>query len=293
MHTCQSLAASACSPGPGTRPRSQAPVRAASEATGIEQSHGPCAETTEYRLTSSGANHVFLAKRASVPPDCSRELIAVAASKDGGRTFGEFIDTAALLPTSDFITDVAVASDADTGVVIAWLDHQSRNDRRGNIGRVFVTRSTDTGKTFQEPIRVDDPGKTAVHDSFSGLTMVRQGSRDLLLSGTDKRRGPEEDIRDLWCARSSDGGASFSSETLVGPPADASTPKYLPLVAANARGEVLAVWKQPKQQDRTEWSFHGAVSVDGGRSFRSLGPLLADSEDVATLKLRQHPRGGQ
>lgn len=140
-------------------------------------------------------------------------------------------------------------------------------------GEIFSARSTDGGRTFEEPL---NPSNTLAGDG--------KGRLDARLwdNGSHLALGPEGHVYAawteyegaLWLSRSADGGRSFSAPLRVaGGPGE--RPARGPSLAVGAGGVVHLAWTVGEDPAA---DVHLATSEDGGRSF---GPARVAAESAA------------
>ncbi len=155
-------------------------------------------------------------------PDVAAYRLTV--SHDGGRTFDEprAVIQVSVMPgqlnggfRAAALPSLAVVP--DTGdLVVTWND-----DRNGNVN-IWLSRSTDGGATFSNPIHVND---VARGDQFQPTVAVAPGGT-VVVSWFDRRADPENRLADVYVARSADGGRTF------GPAVRVSTQRFDPSLAA-------------------------------------------------------------
>lgn len=194
-------------------------------------------------------------------PELARFRLTV--SRDGGRTFDEprAVLDVAVMPDelnggfrSAALPSLAVAP--DTGdLVVAWND-----DRGGNVN-VWLSRSTDGGATFSDPIHVND---IARGDQFQPAVAVGANGT-VIVSWFDRRADPQNRLAEVYVARSVDGGRTFGPGVRVGTqrfdPALAAPPApsgnlffgdYQGLTVAG--GTVIPFWNDPRTGLQQIWS---------------------------------------
>ena len=115
------------------------------------------------------------------------------------------------------VTLPALAVAPDTGDrFVAW------SDPRDGTSDIWLTRSTDDGVTFSEPVRVND---VAANDQFQPA-LIAAADGVVVVSWFDRRADAENRLADVMIARSGDGGQQF------GPAVQASTQHFDPANAA-------------------------------------------------------------
>jgi hypothetical protein len=142
----------------------------------------------------------------------------VAKSTDGGQTFPQVRRAADVnfppspLPGSKFRLFVlpALAVDSRNGALYAtW------NDYRSGDSDALLVRSTDGGRTWSEPVRVnDDPGSDPKRDQFFPTVAVGSDGRVHML-WLDRRDDGGNKRYAAYYASSTDGGNTFSKNVPV------------------------------------------------------------------------------
>lgn len=190
------------------------------------------------------------------PWDEPFELVATR-STDGGESFedGVVVDDE-LMPTKRFLPflpefpGLAVADDGT--IYTAWAD--------GRLGDsdVFLSRSTDGGRSWDAPERVNDnPDEDGTWQYLPAVSVAPSGRVDLVFH--DRRRDPDNVMTDAFVATSSDGQAPFTNgrisdesfDSRVGP---AAAPHLEPDMGAQSAidsldDEALAVWTDTRLGD--------------------------------------------
>jgi len=106
------------------------------------------------------------------------------------------------------VTVCDVSDGANRGTVyINWTDQRNGEDDTD----VFVARSEDGGKTWSEPIQVNDD-KTVTHQFFSWLTIDQ--STGYLYCVFYDRREHRDKLTDVYLAYSTDGGLTWTNRKI-------------------------------------------------------------------------------
>lgn len=167
--------------------------------------------------------------------DSVQSRIAVVSSTDGGQTFGS-VSTIGPAPGTHFVPILAEphaffqppglgplgafvypACGADTSMgprrgtlYCSWMDETAANGTD-----IFVARSTDRGQTWSPRGRVNDDPTGVVNDQFGQWLSVDPTDGSVSLSWDDTRNDPAHMSTDIFYARSTDGGLSFSPNVRV------------------------------------------------------------------------------
>lgn len=173
--------------------------------------------------------------------------IMLATSRDGGKSFSKaraIIHTAPImfaiqtLERANGFPQIAIDPKSKR-LYITWSDY-----RNGDLD-VFISRSTDGGKKWSEPIRVnDDALHNGAEQFFQWLAVdPTDGSVDVLFY--DRRGDPQNRKQVVVLARSTDAGRSFKNYTWTHEPFEASGVffgDYTGLAAYG--GRVYGVWTE-------------------------------------------------
>jgi hypothetical protein len=201
--------------------------------------------------------------------------IYFATSKDAGTTFGPPV----LVPCQGQLSlgmhrGPRVAFTPDAIVISAIVGEQGR----GRDGDVLAWRSTDGGKNWSEPVRVNDvPGAAR-----EGLHAMAFGGRDTLVAAWLDLR--EKGTR-IYAAVSRDGGRSWSPNRLVYESASGTVCQCChPSVAVGASGVISVMFRNSLDGSR---DLYLTRSEDGGQTFGG-----AKRVGLGTWKLEGCPMDG-
>jgi hypothetical protein len=157
--------------------------------------------------------------------DVQNNAIVEASSADGGQSFGP-THTISLTSVAFDVAIPAQASrhalvypacgaDNSTGpnqgtLYCSWMDETPSNGTD-----IFVSRSTDNGATWSPPLRVNDDPAGVANDQFNQWLAVDPSDGSVNLSWNDTRNDPAHLSTDIFYARSTDGGLSFTKNIQV------------------------------------------------------------------------------
>jgi hypothetical protein len=222
--------------------------------------------------------------------DFSISQISVAASSDGGATFGPSIDVLTSSPVAEFETfcnsiPSGLEVDPQTGeVYVQWITADPVQNAQGcdltqnqNFHQVWVAHSTGavgtgpgTVTTWDVHQVFDGPGNTNTDEIFAALAVDDSGmpgkSGNVYSVFPDNLSGPQ--VYDIWFARSLDRGVSWSAPVKVNN--DKGT-HYFPWVAAGSTGRVDFIWLNspdytPTDAEQSPWYVTFAQTTNGTSS---------------------------
>ena len=151
-------------------------------------------------------------------------------STDGGKTFGTTDNLVHkwTAPTGSGL-DVKIPSDPQRGVtVFPSIDvDRSNGPNRGTVYCVyndgdttaglsaFLTKSTDGGKSWSQPLRVNDDAAPGRQDHFMPRVAVDETDGSVNVVWYDTRNDTSDKKTDVYYARSTDGGSTFEPNVRV------------------------------------------------------------------------------
>jgi hypothetical protein len=175
--------------------------------------------------------------------------IMVAVSRDRGATFSKAVQLTSPSYTTPANTYVYPSIDAAGNVYVAFVaGFDTKNKNR--IGSVFVTRSTDDGRTFGPFVKAASPvenpnGSFANTDFRDGIiesfaaSPTYAGHAYLTYESWDTAAG----TMDVYLTQSTDGGATWAAPVRVNDDAGtAATDQFQPSVAAGPGGAVAVAF---------------------------------------------------
>lgn len=205
-------------------------------------------------------------------------VVRVWRSRDAGRTFGKPVDAVTQTNTGKLLDRPYLAIDNSGGgregtLYLAYETAFYQNF----LNAVFVVKSTDHGRTFSAPVRVDQPSGGTQADprempavDGAGNVYVAYDAAALQPQG-----GPQLQPIKLVVARSSNGARSFSHHVAepdahrVSDPNEAEPyfTEFISAIAADPRraNRVAVAWPEAKGAGNSRIEMR--YSTDGGRHF--------------------------
>jgi hypothetical protein len=169
-----------------------------------------------------------------------------AKSTDGGASFGTNLRVDDSLGGGQ--EDPSIAVDASGDIYVAWQD-----SRNGDFD-IYLAKSTDGGAFFGTNLGVND--SSGGHQCDPSIAVDAIG--DIYVAWHDSRNGD----RDIYLAKSTDGGASFGTNLRVDD--SLSGGQWSSSIAVDASGNVYVAWHDSRNGD---FDIYFAKSTDGGASF--------------------------
>jgi hypothetical protein len=178
----------------------------------------------------------------------SAEIVHVA-SNDGGDSF----PSPRVISSIDYFNSYVADVQAGWGVATAWANTDFATE-----STIDFSVSEDAGATFSPPKRVDEPGGYR-----SSPAVAVYGDADVYLAwvGNDDPLGASS-AEEVFFARSSDRGVTFSSPSNVSSNAEKSWP---PRMAVDDAGTIYLVW--PEGDFTIDEKLLFSFSLDGGATF--------------------------
>ena len=216
--------------------------------------------------------------------------IMLTVSKDGGKSFSR---ARAMMHTAPIMFAVDTLERANGFPQIA-MDPRSRrlyltwSDYRNGDLDVFCSTSTDGGKKWNEPVRVNsDPVHDGAVQFFQWLAVdAVDGSANVIFY--DRRQDPQNRTQVVVLARSTDAGRTFKNYAWTSEPFEASGiffGDYTGLAAAG--GRVYGVWmEKPAAEKDAEGSKKG-----GEVKPNEVKPTDGKSDEAKAKETKPKPRG--
>lgn len=171
----------------------------------------------------------------------------------------------------------SIAAARDGTIYVAWT---ARSAPEGHATDIFLSVSRDGGKSFEQPVRVNDDKKPVVHGMHS-MAVDERGRIFLAwldersVNMNDENGKPDEHKmeanREVYVASSADGGRTFSQNRLV---AREACPCCKTAITAGGDGRLYVAWRQVLPGNYR----HIAVSssTDAGQTFSE--PVIASDD---------------
>jgi hypothetical protein len=157
-------------------------------------------------------------------------VIMFSRSTDAGQTF---TDPKQVSTGTGNATEAAIATDSSGTLSVAWVDETPGHDE------AFYARSTDGGKSFSEPVMISDFPNGDVHKptltTFNNTVYLAFQNGDLF--GEDSIKN-----RQVFLAKSTDGGATFGDFGRVSNANNSVGRAHSPAMVVDSRGVLHIVW---------------------------------------------------
>lgn len=201
--------------------------------------------------------------------------IFLAVSRDGGKTFSRarsIIHTAPImfavetLERANGFPQIAIDPRSER-LYVTWTDY-----RNGDID-VFCSSSTDHGKKWSDPVRVNnDPIHDGADQFFQWLAVdSADGSANVVFY--DRRSDPSNRMQTVTLARSTDGGRSFQNYAWTTDPFEANGVFFGDYIGiAASTGRVYGIWTEkppPAPEPETKTDTGNRTKPDNKREEQS------------------------
>jgi len=162
---------------------------------------------------------------------------------------------------------------ANGTVYVTWFDTTDDGEFKG-LGQIWLARSNDGGRTFQQPILVDEGNEPA----FSARTanfrswgtvfpQIAIGPKgEVSIAYTFRPPDKPTDDGDIYVSTSTNGGQTWNSIRVNDDQTDAF--QFFPSIAYDSNGVLHAMWGDFRD-DRTQktYNIYYAKSQDGGKTW--------------------------
>lgn len=181
--------------------------------------------------------------------------IFCVTSTDGGRTFAEPVKVAEVSTLAlGMRRGPRIAATDDAVVITAVVGQQGG----GHDGDLRAWRSTDLGRTWADPVRINSQEASA-REGLHGMAAGPDGL--IFCTWLDDRSGHKE----VFGARSRDGGGSWEPDRLIyRSPEESVCPCCHPSVAIGPDGQIDVMWRNSLKGARDVYLCR---SDDGGATF--------------------------
>ncbi len=180
---------------------------------------------------------------------------------NGEKRFEEPVNVSRTPNIFSWLPRMVITSSNPSSVYILWQEIVFTGGTHG--GEIFFARSTDGGKTFNDPVNLsnsiagDGKGRLTRRYWHNGSLDIAMGPDGTLYAAWTEYEGT------LWFSRSIDGGSRFSGPLRIAGGGSAD-PARGPSLAVDENNAVYLVWAVG--EDRAA-DIHFAKSGDAGRSF--------------------------
>ena len=206
-------------------------------------------------------------------PNASSATIKLdSATVPGAPVFGTDISVITIDPIPRRLSDASLAPEAkadsypvigvDPNDVTAQTIYMAyaAEPGGGDESDIFFIKSTNGGASWSTPLRVNDDATT--NDQMQPAIALKQGPGGTVIDliWYDKRNGAGDNMWDVYAARSSNGGASFSSNVRL---SDTSSLMTTDTLGNGWLGEYLGLAIDPVTQDAlTVFTARGSLPSD-------------------------------
>lgn len=187
----------------------------------------------------------------------------IAASSDGGQTFGEPAQLSDDEEHGGYQARVAVDGDGTVHAIFPSAGYADPSPDDPIVRPIFYTRSTDGGETWAEVVEIDEGNagfsfnrkhELAADPDTGALYAVWYGHED------PRAERPDDDS-DIFVRTSTDGGDTWSDRVVVNDD-EGDAMQYNPGIAVAPDGRVDLAWLDFRNSPMPEGE--GAVGNDGG-----------------------------
>ncbi len=247
-------------------------------------------------LDPSNSSNVYVGWIQSSTGEKARSMMA--ASSDGGRTFGPATDLAESEPQGGYEPRMAVTPNGVLHAVYPGGGFQPQGPPgapapEALVRPIFYRQSQDQGRTWSPPKVIDEGSAGFSHNRKQALAAdPNNGNLYMTWYGNAKTRPGPEDDNEIFVRVSRDNGATWSDRVIVNDDAASQNVQhYDPGISIAPNGRVDIAWYDfrnspaPEIQASAAPFNHGgmtdvyyASSRDGGRTF---GPNIRISDRLA------------
>lgn len=172
-----------------------------------------------------------------------------------------------------------IATAKDGSIYVGWT---GRSAAEGHATDIFLSTSRDGGRTFEQPVKVNDDKELVVHgmhsigvDGNGRILLAWLDERSVKMEMTDEKGKMDEHKmeanREVYVASSTDGGRTFSKNILV---AREACPCCKTALTVAPDGRVYVAWRQVLPGNYRHIAV--ASSTDSGQSFSE--PVIASDD---------------
>jgi len=206
----------------------------------------------------------------------SRDAIAVFESTDDGATWTRISTIPSFVTYGVWGYDLAI--DGSDSLYLTWVAAVYDAETRVPFKAVMFARSQDGGRSWTEPVQVNDSRVGQRHEV--GLAVHGSNVYVAWLEPTQEEvmTPTKTTIRHVYLASSSDGGATWSASRCIEVDLDRKlSSSGRPSLCVDADGTVYCAYFSSRQYEKAVGGYWLAKSQDGGKTFstalQDVGPL--------------------
>ena len=179
--------------------------------------------------------------------------IYFAKSTDGGATFGKNVRIVDTNPLTDLQDYPSIVVDNTSGnIYAAW------HDKRNKKYDIYFAKSINGGLSFEKNIKIND--SIIRRRFYPSLAIDLSGN--IYAVWHDERNANRN--RDIYFAKSTDGGATFGANVRVDDTGASSSAQCIPSIAIDKNGDIYVAWYDNRGGNP---DIYFAKSTDGGATF--------------------------
>jgi hypothetical protein len=168
-----------------------------------------------------------------------------------------------------------VATDGQGTWIALWYSFDSLAGSIGTDADILVARSTDGGATWTPPAALNtNAGGDSGDDIEPQLTTDEQGNWVAVWQSNDDLEGTIGGDEDILVARSTDGGATWTTTAALH---DSGSPDLLPQLATDGQGSWVAVFE--RESSGSDSDIRVARSTDAGATWSSTSRLHSSNDE--------------
>ncbi len=175
--------------------------------------------------------------------------ILFSKSTDGGESWSSPLK----LSTENRVQGSVPVTGPNGEIYVFWLR---------STDQIVVSRSFDGGNTFDEPKVINTDDKSVFPSAGVDLSDGKMRG-NIYVTWQDRSRSDD----DIYLAVSSDNGDTWSDKIKVNDRVGSSVYEGIPWISINENGNLSIIYRRLKISPEFRYSFHLAISTDGGKTF--------------------------